>query len=267
MPTPREDIDPQSNGDFAGALDAGLEFIRAYAAWTVPMYVLAAAPTAMLLLPIIGDIAVHRPGDATVYCWLLLPAMMWRWCILAVIQQRVRWAVTGKMDTDVLKRRSFGLIILRLGLAACVVWGCWLLLVPGFPAIILGALVAPSLLDAPTISLKHVFRPMVLGLVSSSTWRQFIVALLTFAVVYIGVIATLKICANIIIPSFAGISDMHLQLLLRSSALEMGIVLLIWMGFDLLWHVSSVIQFYFMQGRHTGADIQFKLNRLRERAA
>ncbi|MGC9260727.1 MAG: hypothetical protein ACP5I8_11730 [Phycisphaerae bacterium] len=266
MPTPREDIDLQSNDDFAGSLDAGLEFIRAHVAWTLPMYVLAVAPTALLMLPIIADIAVHRPGDATPYCWLLLPAMVWRWCVLAIIQQRVCWAVTRNADTRLLKRRMFPLIIVRLTLAVGAVWGCWLLLVPGFPAIILGAQVAPSLLDAPTTSFKHVRRPLLMGLASAGTWRQLCVVLLTLLVVYIGIIGTLHILADMVIPSFAGISDLRLQLLLRSSALEMGIVLLIWMGFDLLWHVISVIQFYHVQARHTGADIQFRLNALRETA-
>ncbi len=267
MPKPQDTIDLQSNGDFAGSLDAGLEFIRAHAAWTVPMYVLAVAPAALLMLPIIADIAVHRPSDTTLYCWLLLPAMVWRWCILAIIQQRVRWAVTGKTDGNLLKRQLFPLIILRLSLAVWAVWGCWLLLVPGFPAIILGALVVPSLVDAPGLSFKHIRRPMLLGLTSVSTWRQLCVVLLTFVVVYIGIIGTLDIFADTVIPSFAGISDLHLQLLLRSSALKMGMMLFIWMGFDLLWHVSSVIQFYYTQSRHTGADIQFRLNGLREKAA
>ena len=263
----RESIDLQSNGDFAGAMDAGLEFIRAQGAWALPMYVLAVAPTALLMLPIIGDIAIHRPSGAAVYGWLLLPAMVWRWFILALIQQRVRWAITGKSDGRMLMRRLFPLIILRLTLAAWALWGCWLLLVPGLPAVILSALVVPSLLDTPTLSFKHVFQPMGTALTAPSTWRQLLAVLLTLLVVYIGIIGTLHILADTVIPSFAGISDLRLQLLLRSPALELGIGLFMWMGFDLLWHCSSVIQFYHVQSRHTGADIQFQLNALREKAA
>ena len=267
MPALGETIDLQSNGDFAGSLDAGLEFIRAFPAWTVPMYALAVAPTALLMLPIIGDIAVHRPSDGSAYCWLLLPAMIWRWCILGLIQLRARWAITGKMDSDVFKRRLFPLIILRLIFAVWVIWGGWLMLVPALPALIFGAFVAPSLLDAPSMGLKQVLRPLVIGLKSASTWRQLIAALLTGVAVYIGIIESLNLLADTILPTFAGISDLRLQLLLRSSALELGVLLVIWMGFDLLWHVSAVIQFYFMQSRHSGADIQFRLNGMREKAA
>ena len=263
----RENIDLQSNGDFAGALDAGLEFIRAHGAWVLPMYILAVAPTALLMLPIIADIAIHRPGDTALYAWLLLPAMVWRWCILARIQQHVRWAVTGKIEGRLLVQRLFPMIILRLMLAAATVWGCWLLVVPGFPFMILSALVVPSLLDSPTISFKHICRPMWIGLTAPSAWRQFIVLLVTLLVVYIGIIGTLHILADTVIPSFAGLGDLRLQLLLRSSALELGLAVFIWMGFDLLWHSSSVIQFYHVQSRHTGADIQFRLHALREKAA
>ena len=263
MPMPREAIDLQANDDFAGGLDSGLEFIRAFAAWTVPMYVLAVVPTALLLLPIIADIAGHRPSRATLYCWLLLPAMVWRWCILALIQQRVRWAVTGKTDAGLLKWRLFPLIIARLALAVWAVWGCWLLMVPGLPALILGALVAPTLLDVPTVSFKHVSRPLRIGLASPGTWRQLLVIVLTLFVVYIGIAGTLDILADTVIPSLAGVSDLRLQLLLRSSALKMGIVLFIWMAFDLLWHISCTMQFYHLQSRYTGADIQFRLNGLR----
>ena len=267
MPAPQEAMDMQSNNDFAGGLDSGLEFIRASAAWAIPMYALAVAPTALLMLPIIADVARQRPSAAGFYCWLLLPAMVWRWCILAVIQQRVCWAITGNKDARLLKWRMFPLIVARLSLAVWVVWGCRLLLVTGFPALVLSALVVPTVLDAPTISFKHVCRPMLIGLTAPGTWRQLFVLLLTLLVVYIGIIGTLHILADTVIPSFVGIADLRMQLLLRSSALELGLALFIWMGFDLLWHSSSVIQFYHVQSRHTGADIQFRLHALREKAA
>ncbi len=267
MPAPQEAMDMQSNNDFAGGLDSGLEFIRASAAWAIPMYALAVAPTALLMLPIIADVARQRPSAAGFYCWLLLPAMVWRWCILAVIQQRVCWAITGNKDARLLKWRMFPLIVARLSLAVWVVWGCRLLLVTGFPALVLSALVVPTVLDAPTISWKHIFRPLLGGLASSSVWRHFLAIMVTFLVVYIGIIGTMSIMAGMVIPSFAGISDLRLQLLLRSSALTMGIGLFIWMVFDLVWHVSSAILFYHLQSRQTGADIQFRLNGLRGTAA
>ncbi len=267
MPTPQQAIDLQSNNDFAGSLDSGLEFIRTSAAWVIPAYALAVAPTALLILSIIADIARHRPSTATFYCWLLLPAMAWRWCVLAVIQQRVCWAITGQNDTRILKRRLFPLIIARLPLAVWVVWGCRLLLVSGIPALMLSALVAPALLDAPTLSWKHSIRPLIGALISSSVWRHFLTLLVTFLMVYIGLVATISLMADMVIPSFAGVSDLRLQLLLHSSALKMGLGLFIWMAFDLLWHVSSVIVFYHLQSRQTGADLQFRLHGLRRTVA
>lgn len=265
MPTPEEALDLAANDDFAGGLDSGLEFIRASAAWTVPMYVLAAAPTALVMLPIMGEIARHRPSAAMWYCQLLLPAMVWRWCVLAVIQQRVRGAITGKTEPHLLKR-VFPLVIVRLALAAWVVWGCYLLVVPAFPALILGGLVAPILLDAPRLSLQQLSRPLLKALVSPGVWRHLLAILLTLGAVYVGLIATMQVMARTVIPSLAGISDLRLQLLLGSSVYTMGIGLFIWMAFDLLWHVSAPILFYQLQSRRTGADIQFRLQSLRETA-
>jgi hypothetical protein len=260
-------LDLQSNADFAGSLDAALEFIRADAAWTFPTYVLAVAPTALLALPLIGDITVHRPGDAAVYCALLIPAMIWRWYILALLQRRVCHAATGKIESGVFKRRIFPMLIVRLAIAVGAVWGAWLLVVPAFPAVILGAWIAPAFMEAPVASWEHLHGPILAGLTSAGTWRQFLLMLLAFFVIWIGTVGTLEILASFVIPSLAGISDLGLDLLLRSEALWLGILLLVWMAFDLLWHVTSVIEFYRVQSRHSGADIAFRISRLRGVAA
>ena len=259
-------FDIQSGGDFAGSLDAALDFIRADAATTLPLYVLASAPTVLLLVAMLGDIAVHRPSEATSLCALLVPAMLWRWSLLLLLQRRVAYAMTGRQESRRFWKRLPVMLLLRLASALWLVWGIWLLVVMAVPAVLFGAWIGPTLLDVPVASLKSLRRPLLAGITSRPTWRQFGIALVIFLVAWVGVCGVCDIIAGFVLPSLLGISDSRPELLLGGSVLKLGLALVVWLAGDLLLHVTAVIEYSQVQSRHGGADLERRIRRLGEAA-
>ena len=259
-------FDIQSGGDFAGSLDAALDFIRADAAVALPIYVIAAAPTVLFLVAMLGDIAVHRPSEATGLCVLMIPAMLWRWAWLFLLQRRVAYAMTGRLESRRFWKRLPAMLLLRLASALWLVWGIWLLVVAAVPAVLFGAWIGPTLLDAPAASLKAIRRPLLAGITSRPTWLQFGIAMVIFLVAWAGICGVCDIIAGFVLPSLLGMSDNRVELLLGGSVLKLGLALVVWLAGDLLLHVTAVIEYSHVQSRHSGADLERRISRLLEAA-
>ncbi len=243
---------------FAGPLDAAVEYIRLRLGWIFPLYVLAAGPLILLGMAAISTIVTHDATATPFFALLALPALVWRWCWLTVIQARVQEELSAKRPSGVLKRLPFVLVI-RLAIAPLVLWGTGLLIFPALMAMAAGTMATPLLLDAPNTGWKQIKKLFRHSIASGRAMKLAGLLALIFIALGSGIYGVLELLGQFILPSLMGVSDPRISLIINSSAMALGFDFFTLLALDLLWCVTGVILYNELEARRTGADLRVRL--------
>ena len=250
-------------GGFAGPLDSAADYIRRSALWLVPAYVLAAGPLIAVAVPAISAIMERDAMAAQFYAVIMVPALIWRWAGLALIQSRVFGELSGKQPAFIWKRMG-PILALRMVLAPLAIWGMFLMVAPSLAAMSAATLTAPLLLDGPDAGFRQVaklFRYSVAR--GRAIWLAgFLLA--AFLILSAMIFGVLQLLQSFVFPALLGISDARISMVVNSGAMNLGLDLLVFLLLDLLWCIAGVILYLELDASRTGTDLRIRLQALLE---
>ncbi|MGC8559170.1 MAG: hypothetical protein ACP5O1_00650 [Phycisphaerae bacterium] len=257
MPLSADDYFPDTE-HFPALMDCAIELTRDSAAWFIPAYILANAPLALALIIGLNAISSRDAGVAMMAAALATLAFPWRWIVQTFIQRRLLLILSPKLSIP-LWRRMWSIIVLKFMLCAIGISGAFIALIPSFASLAGCTLAAPFLLNEPTVDFAAARRLMAIPYSAS----RIIIGLIVLGLLYLifsGITwELLALIAKPILPSFFGVHDLYLQLIVQSRAFGLSVWLLCLVPLDMFWMAAGVILSEQIGFRRTGADLKARL--------
>lgn len=265
-------MDPQQRLTITGAgstlqpLDLAIEYLRFSGMRILPLYLLAMAPFSACVFLLIDSVTSQHRSVLPFECLLLTLATGWRWLWLAVAQRRVQADLRGEEPLPV-RKRFFSILLTRLVSSFCMTWG-GLILFPAFYGFFLSHCATPVLLEKEGKSVKQLTQ--AIGWIHRAGW-QLTKMMLAFSIaILLAIVAVLVLqifLTGTVLPQLLGVENWDLSLVLSSGAWYLCLAWFLFLVFDLLWMVASVMLFYSLQARRLGSDLRFRLRNLEEEKA
>lgn len=256
-----------AGGPCTAPLDAAVEYLRSRLDRVLPIYAVAMAPHAIVMILLIDVIVAEERSAAAFYCMLLAIAMIWRWAWLAVVQRNVQIDLQAPANQRFFRRLGPILLVRLIGNTA-ISWGSLLAMVPAFYGMFIGSFAAPLLLESDD--------PIMVRLRNALSWiqhsgrRLFRVLLAMTALAILLVVAsfvTQTVLAQTILPSLLGVDSADLNVTLNGWAWRLRIFYFIFLLLDLFWTVASVFLYYDSQSRRMATDLRAQLQAITEAQA
>ncbi len=252
-----EDYFPESE-QFAALMDSAIELTRDSGGWFVPAYIFANTPLALALIVGLNAISAHDAGLALMGAVMATVAFPWRWVVLAVMQRRLLLSLSPKLTVP-LWRRMWSIIVLKFMLCGIGISAAFIAFIPSMASLIGSTLAAPFLMDQPMVNFSAARR--LIGMPYSLP--RIIAGLFIMALIYLvfsgAAYALLSLIAKPILPSFLGIHDLYLQLIVQSRAFGFAVSALCLVPLDMFWIVAGVLLSQQIGFRQTGADLKARL--------
>jgi hypothetical protein len=243
---------------FPALMDCAIELTRDSAAWLIPAYILANAPLALALIIGLTAVSSQDTGVALMAAALATLAFPWRWIVQTFIQRRLLLILSPKLSIP-LWRRMWSILVLKFILCAIGITGACIALIPSFASLTGCTLAAPFLLNEPTVNFAVARRLIAIPYSTSRIIFGLIILGLLY-LIFSGISAELvALIVKPVLPSFFGIHDLYLQLIVQSRAFGLVIWVLCLVPLDLFWMVAGVILSEQIGFRRTGADLKARL--------
>ena len=239
-------------------MDCAIELTRDSVAWFIPAYILANAPLALAMIIGLTAVSSQDTGVALMAAALATLALPWRWIVQTFMQRRLLLILSPKLSIP-LRRRLWSIIVLKFMLCAIGISGALIALIPSFASLTGCTLAAPFLLNEPTVNFAAARRLIAIPYSTS----RIIIGLVVLGLLYItfsGITAELlDLIVKPILPSFLGVHDLYLQLIVQSRAFGLVVWVLCLVPLDMVWMTAGVILSEQLGFRRTGADLKTRL--------
>lgn len=247
------------------SLDAAADYLRNHGARVTAWYLLAAGPVLIACWWWIAAVAMENRSQLPPASLALLGAMLWRWGVLAKIQQVVMRDLGMAAD-----RLGFKMILIaiagRLLAHVGILWGS-LLIVPGLWSFYVSSFISPALLTPGRpagSSLRHTVALSINQSILLARHASMLTLLVTVAMLAFGVLQGVMV--YIILPSLMGYDTADLKISMGNLSWWLFSMLAVLLVFDCYWAVGSVMLLQQLEARRTGSDLQARLMQMQEAA-
>lgn|GEM_PF-4607673 len=257
MPLSADDYFPESER-FSALMDCAIELTRDSVGWFLPAYIFANAPLALALIVGLNAIGSRNAGLALMAAALATMAFPWRWAVLSITQRRLLLTLSPKTDIP-LWRRLWGIIVIKFVVVGIGITAACAALIPSAASLISSTMAAPFIMDQQTLNFRAAWQlikvPYSISRIMAGLFGMGCLYLIFSGAAY----GLLQIIAKPILPSFFGIHDLDLQLIVRSRAFGLVVMVLCLAPLDMFWIAAGVILTQQIGFRQTGADIKTRL--------
>jgi len=251
------DYFPQSD-QFTALMDCSIELTRDCAGWFVPAYIVANTPLALALIVGLNAIGSRSAALALMGAGLAIMAFLWRWVVLTMAQRRLLRILSPSISVPPW-RRMWSIIVIKFMLCGIGISAACVGFIPSMASLIGSTMAAPFILDQHKVnfaSASHLIRvPYSMPRILAGLYGLALVYGLFSGAAYL----LLELIAKPILPSFLGIHDMHLQLIVSSRAFGLTVLVLCLVPLDMFWIVAGVILSQRIGFLQTGADLKARL--------
>lgn len=257
MPLSAEDYSSESQ-QFVALMDNAVELTRDSVGWFVPAYIVANAPLALALIVALNAISAHDTGLALMGAAMATMAFPWRWVVLAIMQRRLLMTISPKLTLP-LWRRMWIIIVLKFMLCGIGISAAFIGFIPSMASLIGSTLAAPFLMDQPVVNFSVARRLISTPYSLPRTIGGLFVMTLLYLIFSGVACAFLAFIAKPVLPSFFGIHDLYLQLIVQSRAFGLAVSALCLVPLDMFWIAAGVLLSQQIGFRQTGADLKARL--------
>lgn len=236
------------------SLDQAAAYLRAFPERVVPLYLLAMAPFSLVMVYLVDAATAADYAAIPVGAGALVPATLWRWFFLAVLQRRIQEDLRGQPPLP-LRSRLGAILYFRLLANLCQTWG-GMIIVPAYYGFLTSSLVGPMLLERAGPAGARIKEGFTL--VNSAGTRLHRVALsisLLFVWMIVVVVALHLALLFTVIPAFLGLDTNELAFTFSGAAWIIGMVYGLMVLLDFFWTVAGVFVFYDLLSRRLGTDL------------
>lgn len=255
-------MEREAGGDSCAApLDDALTYVRYRGGGVLPMYLLAMAPHAMVMLMAVDALAMRSFAAVREVSVLLTVATLWRWVGLALVQRRVQIDLRGEAPSAIWRRLP-GIVMVRLYANVAIVWG-GLLVIPGFYGLLISTTVTPAFLEGDTsswASLRRLFGWISGG--SNRLLRTVAAASVIGLMLMLSLLFVQILLVYTALPSLLGLSASDLSLTVGSWSWVICMGYLLFLMMDFYWAIAGVFLYYDLQASRLGTDLRARLRRI-----
>lgn len=245
------------------ASDWALDYLRRQLPLVLPLYVVAMTPFSAALLLVFDAITSRDRRALFPRCVLLAVTCLWRWAVLARLQQRVLTSLRGPTAAR-FRRRVAGIVFVRLVAAVVLGWGLIFLAIPSFFALFVGGCIAPLAMDDPDYMWPLTRRLITYVSAGSSALLRMVLSFMLVAlVVVIALESAQRLAVDIVLPGFLAINTAGVAFTLGSAAWQLCLFYFFFLLFDLWWTVACVMVVENLRARRTGSDMRLRLHQLK----